>query len=443
MSLSASAFIRVWLYALIAIPLLPRVKVAGTDGVPILLDDLVLAACIGLAIVGIFSRASVQGFLKIPYTTISTLFLCLLAYKAVAFLSLAFFLPWISVSAEKGVIFIEGILVLTKLCFFFFAYSLVLVSLPERRDSFKAIRVMVLCMALVVCYGLFQFFVLDHTTLTSTFRNIYQMSLTVPGIWEFADPWFGDATVGHEHFGAFLILTFSLVAGFLLCGYPNGRYKRYMLGLLWICCIFCLVYASSRGAWIGAVCSLAMFFLWHLQQGKIVQLCSYSLFVVFGVMILVHALDLDPLQLISQRVEGLLTVDVDEITDVSAIDRFELLQLLWDRYLERPLIGWGAGGAGRIAEGQYIRELVEGGIIGGTLFMALVFSCVRVAQKHYQRSEDPLVMGSNLGLVCGIAGIAGQAMFTELFILTKIGVPFWILVAIVQSLGFQEDRVAQ
>jgi O-antigen ligase len=265
----------------------------------------------------------------------------------------------------------------------------------------------------------------------------------VPGVWDFADPWFGDATIGHEHLGAFLNITFSLIAGLLFCGYPAKKYQRYSLGLLWACCMFCLVYASSRGAWVGTVCSLAMLFLWFLQQGRIAQLFSYCVYATLGLAVLVYALDLDPIELIGKRIEGLVTVTSGEITDLSAIDRFEVLHLLWNRYLERPLVGWGAGGAGRIAEGQYIRELVEGGIIGGILFMAMLFYCVVIALKHYRRSSDSLIKGSNLGLICGLAGIAGQSLFTELFIVTKVGNPLWVLIAIVQSLGLQEDRTVQ
>ena len=442
MSLSTSAFTRFWLYALIAIPLLPRIKVIGTDALPILMDDLVLAVCIGFAITGMLGRASVRGSLSVTYTTINMLLFCLVFYKLVAFLSLSLFLPWTySVSTQRGVVFGEGVLVLTKLSFIFFVYNSVLMSLPERRDGRKALGVMVLCMMLVVVYGLVQFFILDHTILTSTFRNIYQMGLTVPGVWEYEDPWFQDAPIGHEHFGAFLILTFSLLAGMHLCGSPSRPYKRYLLAFCLFCCLFCLVYASSRGAWIGVICSLTIFLFWHLREGKIVQLGSYGLFLALGAMGLIHVLDLDPFVMISKRIEGLLTVATGEITDVSALDRFRLLEILWGRFLERPLIGWGAGGAGRIAEGQYIRELVEGGIIGGIIFMALLFYCVKMAQKHYRRSTDPLVRGSNLGLICGIAGIAGQSMFTELFILTKVATPFWVLVAIVQSLGLKEDKV--
>ena len=98
------------------------------------------------------------------------------------------------------------------------------------------------------------------------------------------------------------------------------------------------------------------------------------------------------------------------------------------------MIGWGAGSAGRIAEGQHIRELVEGGIVGWGLFVGMLTICGWQARKRYKASDDPLVRGSNVGLISAIVGLLGQSAFTELFILTKVGVPFWVLVAILQRL---------
>jgi hypothetical protein len=444
MPLRLASITRLWIYLLIAIPVLPKVQVLGLAGVPILLDDFVLASCVCCGILGLLGRASVTGQVRIRYTAVSVVFLSFCVYKAVAFLGLALVLPWTrSAYLEKGVLISEGGLVIAKTLFFFLAYSVVLKSLQKQGDGRKALRFMVLCMALTVVAGLWQFFILDHYILTSTFRNIHEMSIPVPGHWEYEDPWFQNAAVGHEHFGAFLILALSLLAGMVLCGYPGRRHRRFLIGLLWCSCIFCLVYTASRGAWIGAVCALSVLAFWLLWQGKILQLLAYGLCGPLGFVGLLVYLDLDVVAYMTTRVEGLLTVTSGEITDVSAIDRIETLQWLWGRFQERPFWGWGAGGAGRIAEGQYIREMVEGGVVGWVLFMALLLYAARIAQRHYRLSSDPLINGCNLGLIGGIAGLAGQAMFTELFILTKVGTPFWVLVAIVQSLGLKKDVQAQ
>ena len=98
-------------------------------------------------------------------------------------------------------------------------------------------------------------------------------------------------------------------------------------------------------------------------------------------------------------------------------------------------MGLGPGGAGRIAEGQLIRELVEGGIIGGSLFLILLIMSGRIALKTIRTSREPLAQGVSFGFICGLVGLFGQSFFTELFILTKIGTPFWVMAAIVHRLN--------
>ena len=445
-----NGFAKLWIYALIALPVYPRVEVFGGGGGAFLLDDLILAVAVISGIGQLLLRASVFGALTLPYTKVSVLFASLLVLKTVTLLVLAVFLPLInSVFREYGVAFGEGCFVVVKSLFFLLAYTTILKGLGQRRDSRSALHFAIFCIFLVASYGLFQFFVLGHTTITSTHRNIYAMSIAAPGIWEYDDPWFQDATVGHEHFGAYMVMALSLCVGLLLCGYPKRRRWRCALILLCGGCLFNVIYASSRGSWIGAVCSLSVFTLWLLATGKVKQLFFISLSFSVAIVSIVYALELSPVEYVGKRVESLLTSKTfgaiisntqNDIEDVSARDRIATFVALWERFSERPLVGWGAGGAGRIAEGQYIRELVEGGIVGSVLFMAFLVSCVWGVRAHYRASYDPMVKGGNLGMACGIAGIAGQSLFTELLILTKVGGAFWVLVSIIQSMGLQRNE---
>ena len=445
-----NGFSKLWIYALIAIPIYPRVKVFSGGGVPILLDDLILATAVIVGIGHLLLRASVFGALTLPYTKVSALFASLLVLKAVTLLVLAVFLPLIgSVFREYGVAFGEGILFLVKSLFFLLAYTIILKGLGQRGDSRRALHFAIFCMILVALYGLFQFFVLGHTIVTSTHRNIHAMSIVIPGVWAYEDPWFQDAAVGHEHLGAYMVMALSLCTGLLLCGYPKRRRWRWALILLCGSFIFNVLYASSRGAWIGALCSLGVFTLWLLVTGKVKLLFSIWLIFSVAMVSITYVLNLSPVEFVDKRVESLLTGkavrailsnDQSGIEDISARDRIATFAGLWDRFSQRPLVGWGAGGAGRIAEGQYIRELAEGGIVGSFLFMSFLLCCIEIARKHYRAASDPLVKGSNLGLACGIVGMVGQSFFTELFILTKVGGAFWVLISIIQSMGLQRSE---
>jgi O-antigen ligase len=148
----------------------------------------------------------------------------------------------------------------------------------------------------------------------------------------------------------------------------------------------------------------------------------------------------DVVAYVGNRIADLSDIHSGEIRDDSARNRIGLFWYLWNTFLENPIVGWGPGGAGRIAEGQWIRELVEGGIIGGTLFLYLMVRNGWIAVRSYRLSDDPMVQGISIGFACGLAGLFGQSLFTELFILTKIGVPFWMLAAVVHRLYMLEQK---
>ena len=105
-----------------------------------------------------------------------------------------------------------------------------------------------------------------------------------------------------------------------------------------------------------------------------------------------------------------------------------------------PILGLGPGGAGRIAEGQLIREMIEGGIVGALMFITLIYKAGQLALLAYRSSTHLLTKGLSYGYLVALVGLAGQSFFTELLILTKIGVPFWLFGALVHRLYAIENR---
>jgi hypothetical protein len=440
-----------WLSVLILIPIIPRVKVGtavnrsdATNDPALLLDDVMIFAIVGLGLFKVFTRASVTGDLKVGVSRFGLLFGGFVLYKLVGFLLLALVFPWnFHGNQGYGVSIIEGSLVLVKTVVFLFVYLTVFIGVDSYKDIRVTVKVFITCTALVVAVGFGQFFILGHPILTSTFRNVHELGLIQVGVWGLKDPWFGATAVGHEHLGAFMILAQALIAGFLLCHWPAGKMARRMLLLLWLCCLFVLVFASSRGAWIGGIFSFAAL-LWGAW--KLRRLHQVALTVLFGLVLVWLLLELsgfDIADFMEARVKGFEgALSGGKIEDNSAINRLLLFQILWNRFLENPLVGWGAGGAGLIAEGQFIRELVEGGVIGLIWFCAMIAVCCRLCLRLMRRASGPFIKGLAVGFFAGIVGICGQSLFTELLILTKVGAPFWCIAAIVHRAYELESRNA-
>jgi hypothetical protein len=366
-------------------------------------------------------------------------------YKGLDLAVLSLFLPWVDLSGVgRGVITTEGILVLGKTTAVVLVYVFVYNLLQARHHVHFVFRLYLLSVAVVVVVGMVQIFVLGHPVITSTFRNMHALSQRVPGIWGVEDPWLGESSVGHEHLGAFMVLACSVLGAMLFCKYPARKGPRQLLAALWVGCIFTLIYSASRGAWFGGVCALVVL-LWFVlkRQGGLKFFVAVSIGVVAIALLLKWTWELDALRYIQGRIPDLSRDFSGVIRDDSAKTRIGLFWGLVSVFLSSPIVGWGPGGAGRIAEGQWIRELVEGGIMGGMLFFALMLRSGGSALRSHRQSEDPLVQGVSMGFVCGLVGLLGQSFFTELFILTKVGVPFWVLAAVVHRLyRLEQQRLA-
>lgn len=429
---------------LVAVPVLPKVSVFSLAGSPILLDDLALGMAIAFALFSFICRSSVLGSSKVLLSRLGFLSLALVLYKCLDLGVLSLFYPWVDLSGiGRGVLVGEGIMVLGKTAALVLVYILFYNLLKTRQHAHLVLKLYILSVTIVVTIGLIQVFVLGHPVMTSTFRNIYALSQVNVG-WQWDDPWFGASSVGHEHLGSFMILAGSILGGMLLCKWPGQKGKRHLLAILWIGCVFSLVFSSSRGAWIGGICALTMFawFAFERKKGMSFLLVAFVGSVSF-IALLRWVWNMDVVAYVGTRIVDLSDVRSGVVKDDSGRLRIRLFWSLWDAFLNNPISGWGPGGAGRIAEGQWIRELVEGGIIGGVLFLYIMMRNGWIAVRSYRLSDDPMVQGMSIGFVCGLVGLLGQSLFTELFILTKIGVPFWMLAAVVHRLyRFEQQRYA-
>jgi len=430
-----------WLVLLIFIPIIPKVEVLSLGGVSILLDDFCLFAAALLGVVGLLLKASISGSLRVSYFQVTSLLGLFVLYKTVNFAVLSLIYPWTDLSGiGKGVLFSEGILVLAKTGIFFVVFYLFSSEIRSIKAVETVLRLFMVSIIAVVGVGLVQYIILEHPILTSTFRNIHALSQRT-SVWGVEDPWFDASATGHEQLGAFMIIAISLLGGLLLTSKTDDT--RWKLVILLGGCIFVLILASSRGAWIGAACSLLVFIWLSVKRNNLSGLLVLGGFICCGLYVLEFVFDVSLIDYVYSRTRDLIPIWSGEVKDNSAVLRLITFKILWGAFENSMLIGWGAGGAGRIAEGQYIRELVEGGLIGITIWVYLIAKSSQVAMATYRLSADPRIKGVCIGFFCGLVGLCGQALFTELLVITKVAVPFWILAAIVHryySLELQEKR---
>jgi hypothetical protein len=428
-----------WLLLVAMIPVLPRLKAIEVAGQVVLLDELVLA----LTLVGVgisrLVRIAVSGRARLGLSRIRVLFSLLILWKATVLFVGALFLQWTPPSdlqflLGQGIHLKEGILVLGKSVALLAIYTIAYADLKEVQDCRKALVLYFISVAVVVGVALYQFVVLEHPVVTSTFRNMYILGLPYPYGHGLNDPWGAPSMVGHEHLGAYMIIAASLLLGCLLNDWPSQKRPRRLVLALFLGCVFCLFFASSRGTWIG--CGFAgIAWAWHLFKTRRIFYSVRFVFPSIGFIALAGLYGgVDLVDYLSSRTEALFSVFDGELQDNSAIDRLHLLGKLWDVFLDHPIVGLGAGGAGRMAESQFMRELVEGGVVGATIFVALVGYILKMVLQSYRQSREAMHRAVGMGLFCGFIGVLAQGLFTDLLIVTKVSVPFWYLVAVAERM---------
>ncbi len=435
-----SSLAMLWIVPLVVIPALPKVKILSIGSIVLLADDFALIFGVGLGLLYLITRASVTGSIGLSVLPVVVLYAGFIVFKAIDLGFLSLFYPWTDLGdLGKGIYFSEGILVLGKTTAMLCVYVLFYSQLRTRRSIYAVLKLNIICLLVVVAWGVFQYFGLGHKVLTSTFRNIHTLQANY-SIFRVEDAWLDDASVGHEHLGAYMIIALSSLGSMLLLGWPEKR--KGLVITLCIMCVFILVFAGSRGAWIGASCAAFALIWLALKHGSFGSL----LLVVFAMVLLAWVAksyqNIDVIAYIEGRVIKLLDIPYipfGEVRDDSAKHRITQYRILWETFTTYPVLGLGPGGAGRIAEGQLIREMIEGGIVGTLIFIALIFKTGQLALRAYRSSAHLLTRGLSYGYLATLVGLAGQSFFTELLILTKIGVPFWLLGALVHRLYVIEN----
>ena len=109
----------------------------------------------------------------------------------------------------------------------------------------------------------------------------------------------------------------------------------------------------------------------------------------------------------------------------------------WERkfrdWEKKPFLGYGITGRGFL-DSQFIRTLVELGLVGLVSFILLLGAIFKNALKIYQSTNDSLLKGLALGFVAGHIGMVFHALTANTYILIRIMEPYWFLAAMVMAI---------
>jgi O-antigen ligase len=110
-----------------------------------------------------------------------------------------------------------------------------------------------------------------------------------------------------------------------------------------------------------------------------------------------------------------------------------------EAYMKRPIFGYGITGWYFI-DNQFIRVLVETGLLGLTAFIFLLYSIFKEGWRVYKATEDKLYKGITMGFLAGLLGMIVHALGANTFIIIRIMEPFWLLAGIVMAIPTIEAK---
>ena len=95
-------------------------------------------------------------------------------------------------------------------------------------------------------------------------------------------------------------------------------------------------------------------------------------------------------------------------------------------------------------DAQYLKTLVETGILGMTALGFLLYAILRETRKVYKSAEDKFHKGVCMGFFCRYYCYDDPCPGANTFIIVRIMEPFWFLMAIVVSIpSIQEAEKLQ
>ena len=288
--------------------------------------------------------------------------------------------------------------------FEYFVIFFMVVNYVREEKELKTFVILILLVALMVnLYALYQ--VPSGARVTAPFEG------------EFGEP---------NTLGGYLIIIISVtLALYLLRSF--GQRTNLLIPLL----VFSgavLMFTQSRGSWLGMVFLSVPFII----------LSPKRIFFIIGAILLIIAIPYVAPESTKERFVGTFRSDpfferserfMGMGLDPSASERVTSYKQGFEKWKKQPLFGYGVTGAGFI-DGQFLRILVETGIVGFALFLFLLWRMALFLWDTYRSADDPFFKALSLGMLGALAGLVGHGISANSFIIVRIMEPFWFLMGL-------------
>lgn len=227
--------------------------------------------------------------------------------------------------------------------------------------------------------------------------------------------------------GGYLIFMISIACGFLLT--TNSSLDRLKYGFLIFLFIIPFIYTQSRSSYLSIIPAIITLIILSEKRGWIIGIC-----IILGLSLPIITPEIAKQRLAYTFVQGKSRTDVVQVGGVKLDTSTSARILSWRNvsrdWIKHPVLGFGVTGY-RFVDAQYIRVLIETGLIGLFIFFFLLLTIFRKAYENFKASEDSFEKGLTMGFLAGFMGLIFHSIGANTFIIVRIMEPFWFMTAIV------------
>jgi len=230
--------------------------------------------------------------------------------------------------------------------------------------------------------------------------------------------------------GGYLIFIIALLAGLMTTAPSLRAGLRYAFGILLLGVPF--LFTLSRASYLAALAVAPILIAFSRRK----LIAGFAVVTIFLTMVLIAPAS------VTERIDytfGGQGARSDQVVvrgirlDTSTSARLVSYQTILRDFPKEPVIGYGVTGYGFI-DGQYMRVLIETGLVGLAAFLWLLYSLVRQGWRTYQTARGDWERGLSIGYLAGMAGLVLHALGSNTFIIVRIMEPFWFFTGVVTLL---------
>ncbi len=227
-------------------------------------------------------------------------------------------------------------------------------------------------------------------------------------------------------FGGYLVFMLALILGHALstASLPSGLAWMAFSALV----ALPLLYTLSRSSWLAAIPMLLTLVI--LSPRRLLLMIGLGALVVMGPIAF-------PRQVVD-RYNYTLNEKVDRgqyriggaRLDSSTSARLDSWKLGLAGWTKRPLFGYGVTGFA-FMDAQFVRVLVEAGLVGLAAFLWLLWRLLQVAREVHRRIAGSRYEGLTLGYLAGLIAMLMHGIGANTFIIVRIMEPFWFMTGVI------------